>query len=488
MIALGSSIGTGLWLGSGTALKHGGPAAIFIAYLLASSIVWSVMHSIGEMAVLYPLPSAFTQWTGKFVGRAAALALGWSYVFGHFITMANEISATSTVISFWTRPVRIFGEVEVVLSIIKFGWMIVVIISFLGRDTFPPLPGLITNNSSLVITAGGAPAGSPIGFRYWGETGGFLNGFKGFLNTIPTCIFAMAGSEASALVAGEAANPRKAIPRAVVSVWIRLSLFYLLGSVMVTLTVSPFNPNLYGGVGVNASPFVIAYRDAKLDVLAHFTNAIILISVLSTGSIQAYAGARTLLGLSELGMAPAIFSKADKSGRPWAGLIPSLLFGGALAFLNVDNSGATVFTWFSHLTSLVTLFGWSMIFLSHLRMRYAWKAQGRSACELPWKSRVFPWSACWGLFWCVLIVIIEFYLAVWPLGAPSSAKNFFTNYLSVIVSVAIFLLGRIVYRGRWWPKASDIDLDDGRRFYHHVDQESPARKGLLARVAAYVLS
>ena len=64
MIALGSSIGMGLWLGSGTSLNSGGPAAIFLGYLLAGSMIWCVSHSIGEMACMYPLPSAFVQWTG----------------------------------------------------------------------------------------------------------------------------------------------------------------------------------------------------------------------------------------------------------------------------------------------------------------------------------------------------------------------------------------------------------------------------------------
>ncbi len=66
MIALGSSIGMGLWLGSGTSLRTGGPAAIFLGYVLAGSMIWCVSHSIGEMACLYPLPSAFVQWSGQY--------------------------------------------------------------------------------------------------------------------------------------------------------------------------------------------------------------------------------------------------------------------------------------------------------------------------------------------------------------------------------------------------------------------------------------
>lgn len=85
MIALGSSIGMGLWLGSGTSLIRGGPAGIFLGYCLSGMMIWSVVHSLGEMAVVYPLPSAFVQWTGKFVDPSAAFALGWAYYFSFAI-------------------------------------------------------------------------------------------------------------------------------------------------------------------------------------------------------------------------------------------------------------------------------------------------------------------------------------------------------------------------------------------------------------------
>lgn len=92
MIALGSSIGMGLWLGSGKSLVNGGPAALFIGYLLAGSIIWCVSHSIGELAIVYPLPSSFIQWSAKFVSEPAGLALGWSYWASAVLTIGNELS------------------------------------------------------------------------------------------------------------------------------------------------------------------------------------------------------------------------------------------------------------------------------------------------------------------------------------------------------------------------------------------------------------
>ena len=123
---------------------------------------------------------------------------------------------------------------------------------------------------------------------------------------MPTCIFAMSGSENAGLVAAETANPRRSVPKAVGSIWLRLSLFYILGSLIVTITVSPKNPNLFGGSGTNASPFVIAYRQAGLEPLADIMNAVIFISVLSTGSISGYAGSRTLVGLAQINQAPKV--------------------------------------------------------------------------------------------------------------------------------------------------------------------------------------
>jgi amino acid transporter len=131
-----------------------------------------------------------------------------------------------------------------------------------------------------------------------------------------TCIFAMSGCAMAGLVDAEARNPLKAVPRAVNSIWLRLSLFYIMGALIVSTTVSPKNPNLFGGEGVNASPFVIAFRDAGVPGLAHAMNAAIFISVFSCGNAQAYAATCTLVGLSQIGMAPSFFQKCDKQGRP----------------------------------------------------------------------------------------------------------------------------------------------------------------------------
>ncbi|KAJ5139436.1 hypothetical protein N7448_002844 [Penicillium atrosanguineum] len=486
MVALGSAIGMGMWLGSGTSLVHGGPASLFIGFFIASTVIWSVCQSLGEMAVMYPLPSAFVQWTTLFVSPAAGFALGWGYWFSYWITIANELQGVVTVLSYWTDAVptaawitifwmviilinvgvvKFFAEVEVFSSTVKFSWMFVAIIAM------------------IVITAGGAPAEGPIGFRYWNAQP-VKNGFKGFITVLPTCIFSMAGSENAALVATEVSNPRRSMPKAIGSIWLRLGLFYVLGSLMITLTVDPSDPDLFGGSGSDASPFVIAFKNAGIPVMAHITNAVIFISVISTGSISGYGGSRMLMGMAHVQMNHRIFGKADKMGRPWAGYIATIGIGGSLAYLNVSNAGAEVFTWLSNLVALLTVFGWGMICITHLRFRYAWKLQGRSDEHLPWRGLAFPYAPWYGLSWCILIIIIEFYLAIWPLGERPSARNFFANFVCIIAVVCIWICAQIWYQCPIWNDASAIDLDEFRRFYadHHDEGNIPLKKPLFQRL------
>lgn len=235
-------------------------------------------------------------------------------------------------------------------------------------------------------------------------------------------------------------------------------------------------------------------------------NAIILLSVISCGSISGYAGARTTMGLAYLGMGPKQLKWADKTGRPWYGLVPTLVVGLALGFINVSNEGRVVFGWFSNLTSLFTLFGWGTskwipvfdcrlaayhfpVCLSHIRFRAAWKLQGRDASELPWKTWTWPYAAWFGLIMCIVLIIVQFFLAVWPLGGSPNAEDFFANYVSVLLILVLYIGAKFYYRGRRWVDISTIDLDYGRRFYiDSRDQEAGLKKGAARKTLGFIFN
>lgn len=64
MIAIGGTIGTGLFLGTGKSLATGGPASMLIAYSVVGVIVFITMLSLGEMAAFIPVAGSFCTFAG----------------------------------------------------------------------------------------------------------------------------------------------------------------------------------------------------------------------------------------------------------------------------------------------------------------------------------------------------------------------------------------------------------------------------------------
>lgn len=65
MIAIGGSIGTGLFVGSGKALAHGGPASLVIAFTLIGVMMYCTVQALGEMAVSFPVAGSFAAYSTR---------------------------------------------------------------------------------------------------------------------------------------------------------------------------------------------------------------------------------------------------------------------------------------------------------------------------------------------------------------------------------------------------------------------------------------
>lgn len=79
MIALGGTIGTGLFLTSGATISQAGPFGAVLAYIFVGIMVYFVMTSLGEMATYLPTSGSFTDYGARFVDPAFGFALGWNY-------------------------------------------------------------------------------------------------------------------------------------------------------------------------------------------------------------------------------------------------------------------------------------------------------------------------------------------------------------------------------------------------------------------------
>ena len=262
---------------------------------------------------------------------------------------------------------------------------------------------------------------------YWNDPGPFNHGFKGLCSVFVTAAFSFAGTELIGLAAAETANPRKTLPSAIKQVFWRITLFYLVSLTIVGLLVGYDDPRLLTGAGsadATASPFVIAIRDAGVDVLPDIMNAVIMIAVLSVGNSSVYGSSRTLAALAEQGQAPRIFGYIDRRGRPMAGIILSALLG-LLGFLAVSDKKDEAFTWMLAISGLSSIFTWGSICLSHVRFRRGWKVQGHSIDEIPFKAQTGVIGSWIGFGFNCLVLVAQFWTAMWPgSGRPRRPGNY----------------------------------------------------------------
>ena len=213
--------------------------------------------------------------------------------------------------------------------------------------------------AALVFVNGGAKSPSPysnyIGNSIWNNPGAFANGFKGVCSVFVTAAFSFAGTELIGLAATEHPNPRKALPAAVKGTIWRISIVFVASLTMVGLLVPYNDPDLLGGSGSNASPFVIVFVRGGVRGLANLMNAVIAISVLSIGLSCVYAGSRQLMSLAERGYAPKIFATVDRAGRPTWALAAVLAFF-PIAYAQTDEAvGTEIFDWLLALSGLSKL-------------------------------------------------------------------------------------------------------------------------------------
>jgi amino acid transporter len=335
----------------------------------------------------------------------------------------------------------------------------------------------------LVCIPGGGPSsgafGSYVGAANFYNPGGFANGFKGVCAVFVTAAFSFAGTELVGLAASETPNPRESMPAAVKGTFWRITIIYIMSLLIIGLMVPYTNPDLFGGSGANASPFVIAMKLADIKGVDHLINAVICISVLSIGLSCVYAGSRTLTALAETGYAPKIFTRIDRAGRPTWSLVFILAFA-PIAYVNCADVGTTVFDWLLALSGLSTLFTWLAICLSHIRFRAAWKVQGHSLRELPFQAFGGVYGSWFGVILIVLVIIAQFYIAIWPIGGMDPdgsivAQDFFKIFLAAPIMIAFMIVG-YAWKKKYPYKAHEIDLDTGRKSWLTVEEMDEYRR------------
>lgn len=475
-IALGSGIGTGLFIGSGSTLASGGPGSLLIDYSLVGIMILTVLFALGELASVLPVPGAFAEYTARFLDPAWGFAVGYNYLMQWVATFPLEFTAASIVITFWDEQELVPKGVWIAIFMV-----VIVLVNIVGVRAYAEfefsatllkmltIVGFII--CSIVIDCGGAPAGQYLGAQGWhGPAGAFVNEFKGFCSVLTTAAFAFTGTELVGLAAAETTEPRKLIPKACKRVVWRVVIFYVLSLLMITLIIDPTNPHLHGDGSYDpkTSPFVLVIQTGGIKVLPHIINAVIMVSALSVANSAVFAASRTLHALAEQRRAPKVFRYIDREGRPLFAQIFALAFGllGFLIYSSNDNGG-TVFSWLLGISGLSVVITWGSICAAHIRFRRAWIKQGYTLQQLPWVSPLGEIGSWVGMIFNILLIIAQFYISAFPIheGTMTPQKRvyeFFLGFISLPIFLMFFLVYKIVKRTSV-ARLEDIDLLSGRR-------------------------
>lgn len=472
MMALGGTIGTGLFVGSGQGLTMGGPLSLLIAYITISLLLYGVATATGEMASYLPVPGcSMSYFAHRFGSRSLGFTLGWVYWYIFAITVPAEITATNIVLQYWNPPlhtavwltiiavviialncvpVKIYGEAEFWFASVK----VMGIIGLLLLAT--------------VLFFGGGPSGKPLWFSNWNEPApvkeyvvdGAVGRLFGFISTLTFSVYAFAfAPELLVVTGGEMQSPRTNLPKATRRYFYRLVIFYILGALGIGIIVTSNNPHLLsGGSGAAASPWALGAKEAGIKVLDSVINVVIVLSAWSAGAAYLYMATRSLYSMALTGNAPRIFTHCSQSGIPYWALAASASIS-VLAYLNVANSGVKVFNWFINIINTGGFQSWICCCMIYIRFRKATIAQG--VTDLPLRSRLQPYAAWVSMIAFAILLLLSgckvFLRGQWDLS----------TFLSACIGLPIFFaiyFGHKLTAGRkdaWLRDPVEVDLHSG---------------------------
>ncbi|KAI8069715.1 amino acid transporter [Gongronella butleri] len=473
MISIGGLICTGLFLNTATSLHNGGPAGLLLGYITMGTIVYAVMNTLGEMVAYLPIPGGHIKLAERFVSPAFSFAMGWNYWYNWTIVLPAELSASAVLVNYWIGPERVNNAAWITIFLV-----VVVGINFFGARAYGEaefwfasikiltIVGLII--LGIIIDAGGVPTNpTVIGVSYWQDPGpwvqykgipGALGRFLGYFSVLLSAAFAFIGTEIVAIAAGETSNPRRNIPKAINKVYIRIIIFYILGTFIIGLIVPSNDPALTTHSGNAASsPFVIAINNANIKALPSIVNACLLSSAWSAASSDLYTSSRALYGLSIAGNAPKIFSRVNKRGLPYVSLFFCSSFA-FLSFMGISESSNTVFGWFANMTSICGLITWLFIAITYLRFHAGMKAQGIDRSTLPFRSPLQPFLS----YYVIVTLSIILFFGGWQVFLHDNwnTADFITTYLPIPFALILFVGCWLVRRSRF-VSASEMDFHTG---------------------------
>ncbi|MBF6125633.1 amino acid permease [Nocardia brasiliensis] len=335
MIAIGGSIGTGLFLGASGRMALAGPS-LAIVYIVCGIFTFMVVRALGELVMYRPSSGAFVSYAREFLGERGAYTVGWLYFLNWSTTLVADITAVALYAHFWAMfvpvpqwvlalialavvvalnvvSVRLFGELEFWFALIKVATIVIFMLVAVG-----------------LIVTGTSIDGNVPGISTITDNGGlFPKGLAPMLTIALGVVFAFGGTELIGVAAGESENPKAVVPRAVNSIMWRIILFYA-GSVILFTLLLPWTAYSAG-----ESPFVTVMSSIGIPHAGDVMNLVVLTAAMSSLNAGLYATGRTLRSMAVAGTAPRFAARMNRHGVPYGGILITSVVGIAGVVLNL---------------------------------------------------------------------------------------------------------------------------------------------------------
>jgi len=432
MIAIGGTIGTGLFLASGYNIEKAGSGGGPLAYLLIGILVYFLMQGVGEMSTFYPTSGAYQTFAGLFVHPVFGFAVGWNVWVNASISIGAELVGGAMIMQ------QFFPDINPVIwcIIIGVGILLLNMIDvkaygeaefwFAGVKVVTIIAFMVTG---ILMIFGVIGTQGPIGFSNWTSASFMPNGIMSVALVSIGVIWSYLGVETVTIAAGETENPQVNVPRAIKTVFFRIALFYV-GSVTIIGLVVP-----YDKVDVLHNGYAGVFALAGIGFAATLMNIVILTSLASCANSVVYIASRMLMALAQEGKAPQIFSKINKRGIP----VPAILLTMSVGFVSLLTNFVSpdkVFIWLISIAGFNTLLSWFGILLSHVKFRKWLVANGGKVENLKFKTKFYPIAPIISL--AVLVAI--------GIAMATSSDTRFSFLIGVPMMVIYFGIGYMQFK------------------------------------------
>lgn len=408
MIALGGTIGVGLFMGASSTIRWTGPS-VMVAYAVAGFFLYLIMRALGEMLYLDPSTGSFANYASEYIHPVAGYLTAWSNIFQFIVVGISEVIAVGEYMNYWWPDlpqiipgivvilflmfanlvsVKAFGELEFWFSTIKVVTIILMIIAGLG-----------------IILFGFGNQGEAIGIsNLWKNGGFFTGGVKGFFFALSIVVASYQGIELIGITAGEAKDPQKTIVDAVQSTIGRILIFYI-GAIFIIVSIYPWNQ-----LSELGSPFVQTFSKIGITFAAGLINFVVITAALSGCNSGIFSASRMVYTLAINGKMSKKFLKLTRHGVPFYpvvaisfGILIGLILNYLLPFVYSQSQDLFVFVYSSSI--LPGMVPWIVILISQIKFR---KKHPIEMLEHPFKMPLSPYTNYLSLAFLAVVLIFMF--------------------------------------------------------------------------------